>query len=79
MLGTFLISGIVVIAVVGIVTWRKYHQVEIEAALQQQIIDLKQKMVDSGMSADQIEKVLKAQPTKPSQLSLAEHLPLRQA
>jgi hypothetical protein len=72
-LGGVLMLGVVVIALVGIIQWRKYRQAEMDAALQQQLIDFKQKMVESGMSADEIERVLNAQPAKASQASRAEH------
>ena len=66
------------IAIVAVIQWRKYRQAEIEAPLKQQIIDLKQQMIERGMSADEIERVLNAQPTQPSQAGLASHLPLKE-
>jgi hypothetical protein len=54
---TFLFGGWVIVAIVRSFTdnWRKVREAEQTAAL-------KQTMVDKGMSADEIERVLKAGP-----------------
>lgn len=57
-LGAILLSSIVAIAIVGISHWKKVRIAEMEATLKQQ-------MLDRGMSADEIAKVLAASTTKP--------------
>ena len=76
-----IIPVILILGAVGIaamVQWRKYRQSQMEASLKQQILDLKQQMIERGMSADEIEKVLNAQPTNASQVRLADHLPMQE-
>jgi hypothetical protein len=61
-----IIAGVVIIAIIA---WRHHRQAEMEASLQQQVLDLKQKMIEKGLSADEIERVLNAQPVKALQES----------
>ena len=51
-----------VISTVGMIQWRKYRQAKMDAALARRVLDLKQQMVERGMSADEIERVLSTQP-----------------
>ena len=67
-----------VIATVAITQWRKYRQARVEAVLKRSIIDLKQQMIERGMSAEEIERVLNAQPPTGSQASVAAHRPLQE-
>ena len=55
----FLILGVIVISVVGIIQWRKLRQAEMETALKQQ-------MLERGMSAEEIVQVLLASPSPTS-------------
>ena len=52
-IGILLVIGIVVVAVVAVVQWRRVRLAEMEATLKQQ-------MLDRGMSADEIAMVLGA-------------------
>src|SRR5437899_2049404 len=58
---------LILAAMVAIVQWRKYRQAGMEASLNQRIIDLKQQMIERGMSADEMERVLNARPATASQ------------
>lgn len=59
-------SFLLVFGIIASIQWRKVRQAEIELPLKQQTLALKQQMVESGMSAGEIERVLKAQPTEVS-------------
>jgi hypothetical protein len=54
----FLFSGATVVAIIGIFQWRKIEQRRMEAAL-------KQEMLERGMSADEIVRVIEASQIKP--------------
>jgi hypothetical protein len=56
---TFLFGGWIIVAIVGSITknWRKVHESEHQAAL-------KQSMIERGMSAEDIERVLRAGPAE---------------
>ncbi|HEV3083951.1 MAG TPA: hypothetical protein VGY66_29480 [Gemmataceae bacterium] len=58
-LGGMLFIGIIVISVVGMIQWRWFRQAGMEAALKQQ-------MLDRGMSAEEIVRVLSASPSTTS-------------
>ena len=47
----FVVLAVIIIAIVGIVQWRKLRQAEIEAAL-------KRDLLDRGLSADEVVRVL---------------------
>ncbi len=55
-LGIPLLISIAVISVVYIIQWKRVRQAQIEA-------DLKKEMIERGMSADEIVKVLQASPS----------------
>ena len=54
-LGSIVAIGLVVVAVVAVIQWRKVRIAEMEAALKQQ-------MLDRGMPSDEIVRVLEASP-----------------
>ena len=69
-----IVGGIVIFAVIA---WLKHREAGMEAILQQQVLDLKHKMIEKGMSADEIERVLNAQPMKASQAVPKDRGPLQ--
>jgi hypothetical protein len=64
-------------AILAIIQWRKYREAGMEATLQEQVLDLKHKMIEKGLSADEIERVLNAQPINASQAVPKDRRPLQ--
>ena len=58
-----------VIATVAVIQWRKFRQARMDAGLARRVLDLKQEMIERGMSADDVERVLSAQPPTGSSAS----------
>jgi len=56
-----IVGMIFAFGIIAIAQWRKYRQADLELPLKMQTLALKQQMVESGMSASEIERVLKAQ------------------
>jgi hypothetical protein len=55
---SFFFPGVTLVAIIGIFQWRKIEQRRMEAAL-------KQEMLERGMSADEIVRVIEASQIKP--------------
>jgi hypothetical protein len=64
----FLVSGATVVAIIGLFQWRKIEQRRIEAAL-------KQEMLERGMSADDIVRVIQASQAKPGPVDVEKARP----